>query len=90
MELRYRMKRSTLAGEGHPGALVEPAGGRVVPGGPDGDTLISVRTSDLEDMEDQGEADARPLLGGMHEHHRDVQERRVGFARAVIESSRLG
>jgi hypothetical protein len=52
------MKRSALAGEGHPGALVEPAGGRVVLSGPDGDTLISVRTGDVEDMKDQGKADS--------------------------------
>ncbi len=84
------MKRSALAGEGHPGALVEPTGGRVVLGGPDGDTLISVRTGDVEHMKDQGEADSRALCGGMHEHHRDVQERRVEFTRAVIGPPRLG
>lgn len=52
------MKGSALAGKDHPGALVEPAGGRVVLSCPDSDTLISVQTGDVEDMKDQGKADS--------------------------------
>lgn len=90
LELRARPKRSSLAGEGHPGTLVEPAGGAILLGGPDADTFIAQRARDPEDVKDQGQPDSCALRIGTHEDHRDVQERWIEFPRAIVEPSRLG
>ena len=90
LEGRARPKGSALAGEGHPGSLVEPASGNVLPGRPDSDTPVADRARDVEDVKDEGEPDSCALRGGTHEYHRDVQERWIGVACAVVEPSRLG
>ncbi len=61
-------------------ALVEPAGGGVVPGGPDVDALIAQRARDVDDLKDQGKPYPRAVRDWTHEHHRDMQQRWIGFA----------
>jgi len=90
LEPRPGSKRSAPAGEGHPGALIELAGGRVLPGGPDADAPVAQRAGDVEQMKDKGETNSCALLDGTHEHHREVQERGIGLADAVVEPSGLG
>jgi hypothetical protein len=89
MQRQTRPQGRGFSGQGHPGSLVKPASWFVLSGRPDSDPLTAHRARYVENVEEQREPNSGALRSGTHEHHRDVEERRIQPARSIVESSGL-